>query len=139
MNVDERLKKELQDKTGLYKWIPSEEYQQEVRAIRRKGRPKGSKNAIPTDVYDTNLKPRTPFEALRIILKLSRTDWAEKLDISKASIAIIERGAGMVNISILKRMQEEARKLGVSVTLDELVMHVVPWGMGEEEEKKDIS
>jgi DNA-binding transcriptional regulator YiaG len=85
--------------------------------------------------------PRTPFEALRFQLKLTQTDWAECLEVSSAMISGAERGTTCASVPLAKRMQEEAWKRGVPVTLDELFQHVIPWRIEKEEKKEppDVS
>jgi DNA-binding XRE family transcriptional regulator len=80
-------------------------------------------------------EPRTPFEALRFTLKIKQCDWAEMLQVTIPSLGAVERGTVCGSVPVAKRMQEEARKMGVMVTLDELYQHVVPWKVDSEVEK----
>ena len=74
---------------------------------------------------------RTPFEALRYKLKLSRKEWGELIECSVSTIGMMESGETIGSVGLAKRMVEEARKLGIAVTLDELYQHVIPQGMEE--------
>ena len=74
---------------------------------------------------------RTPFEALRYRLRLSRKEWGELIECSVSTIGMMESGEYVGSVGLAKRMVEEARKYGVAVTLDELYQHVIPQGMEE--------
>lgn len=76
--------------------------------------------------------PRTPVEALRWILGLSITEWSNKVETLPRYIHHYESGHVHTPVRLAKRMQEEARKLGVSITLDELYQNVYPKGYEEE-------
>ena len=76
---------------------------------------------------------RTPFEALRYKLRLSRKEWGELIGCSVSTIGMMESGETISSVGLAKRMVEEARKYGVAVTLDELYQHVIPQGMVESE------
>jgi hypothetical protein len=71
--------------------------------------------------------PRTPFEALRFKLKLTQAMWAECIDSTPQMVASTDRGTTCASVPLAKRMQEEAWKRGIPVTLDELFQHVVPY------------
>lgn len=103
-------------------WTASEEFKANVSTRKRRGRPPAYEN------YENRSNPRTPFEALRFKLELSQKEWAFLSGVSNALIGQVERGDSAPGIDIAKRMQEEARKRGVAVTLDELYQHVIPWG-----------
>lgn len=118
---------------NLYKWGANEAFRQQFKEIKKRGRPKGS-----TMDFVLNSEPRTPFEALRMLLKISGVAWAKILDSSQSTVSHVERGVHIASIPLAKRMQEEARKRGVAVTLDELYQHVVPWG-AEQAEESDTS
>lgn len=76
---------------------------------------------------------RTPFEALRYKLRLSRKDWGELIGCSVSTIGMMESGEYVGSVGLAKRMVEEARKCGIAVTLDELYQHVIPQGMEQRE------
>jgi len=114
---------------SLRQWESSATFRAETKIIRKRGRPKG-----PVNPLDWTDDPRTPFEALRILLKINRDDWKDRLGCSKALVSLVERGEYVATIGMAKRMQEEARKMGVVVTLDELYQHVVPWKVDEVKE-----
>ena len=107
---------------SLRQWSASTAFRAETKLIRKRGRPKGSE--VTNDWTDD---PRTPFEALRVLLKISRKEWCQLLDCSISLISHIERGEYVASIAMAKLMQEEARKRSVAVTLDELYQHVIPW------------
>ena len=73
--------------------------------------------------------PLTPFQALRYRLKLTTKQWSDLLGVSASTINASDRGVAIPEVQLAKRMIEEARKLGVAVTLDELYQHVVPLGL----------
>lgn len=108
---------------SLRQWSASTQFRAETKLIRKRGRPKGSE--VTNDWTDD---PRTPFEALRVLLKVSRKEWCALLDCSPSLISQIERGEYIATVAMAKLMQEEARKRSVAVTLDELYQHVIPWG-----------
>lgn len=116
---------------NLRKWEASAEFKQQTKVIRKRGRPTGSK--MPLKV---NEEPRTPFEALRILMKLTQIEWAKVIEIAPSNLSQIERGNHVANIAVAKRMQEEARKKGIAVTLDELYQHVISYGEEVDEESK---
>ncbi len=97
---------------------------------KKRGRPTGSW------MKDRD-EPRTPFEALRVQLKLGRKEWAERLGYSLSFLGTIEAGDGICNVPIAKRMIEEARKEGIAITLDELYQHVIAAGMEPAVESDD--
>lgn len=113
---------------SLRQWSASTKFRAETKLIRKRGRPKGSE--VTNDWTDD---PRTPFEALRVLLKISRKEWCQLLECSPSLISQIERGEFIATVSMAKLMQEEARKRGVAVTLDELYQHVIPWGQAAAE------
>ena len=113
---------------SLRQWSASTQFRAETKLIRKRGRPKGSE--VTNDWTDD---PRTPFEALRVLLKISRKEWCALLDCSPSLISQIERGEFIATVGMSKLMQEEARKRGVAVTLDELYQHVIPWGQSSAE------
>jgi hypothetical protein len=117
---------------SLRQWESSATFRAETKIIRKRGRPKGS-----CDPLDWTDDPRTPFEALRILLKINRNEWKDRLGCSKALVSLVERGEYVATIGMAKRMQEEARKMGVAVTLDELYQHVVPWKVDEVNDKEN--
>lgn len=105
-------------------WEADKAFREQVKIIKKKGRPKGSKSVNVQSTDD----PRTPFEALRVLLNIGRVEWGERLDISQGTVGSFERGDCIPNVSLAKRIQEEARKQGIAVTLDELYQHVIPHG-----------
>jgi hypothetical protein len=107
---------------SLRQWEASATFRAETKIIRKRGRPKGS-----TPNIDWTDDPRTPFEALRILMKISRKEWQERLGCSQSFISQLERGELVATVGMAKLMQEEARKEGINVTLDELYQHVIPW------------
>ncbi len=112
---------------SLYKWGANAEFRNQVKEVKKRGRPVGT-----TKDFVLNNDPRTPFEALRMLLRVTMTEWSEMLETSTSAISHIDRGNGIASVPLAKRMQEEARKRGVAVTLDELYQHVVPWGVDVE-------
>ena len=74
--------------------------------------------------FNVDKEPETPFEALRHLLKLTRKEWAEKIDLSPGYLAGFESGRKIPSIPLAKRIIEEARLLGVAVTLDELYQNL---------------
>jgi DNA-binding XRE family transcriptional regulator len=94
---------------------------------RKRGRIAGK--SIEKDFDESDA--RTPFEALRYKLRLSRKDWGELIGCSVSTIGMMESGEYVGSVGLAKRMVEEARKYGVAVTLDELYQHVIPQGMEE--------
>jgi hypothetical protein len=74
------------------------------------------------------IEARTTFEALMFKLCLPMQEWSMLCDISCQRISVINKGVHIATVPVAKRMQEEARKLGVVVTLDELYQSVLPWG-----------
>lgn len=107
---------------SMMKWGASAEFKEQTHAIKKRGPQTGTKRAFTED------EPRTPFEALRMLLKLRQIEWAGILDTSNCAISHLERGNTVASIPLAKRMQEEARARGIAVTLDELYQHVLPWG-----------
>lgn len=107
---------------NLMKWGASAEFKEQTKEIKRCGPKKGTKRAFIEE------EPRTPFEALRMLLKLRQIEWANLLNTSNCSISHLERGNTVASIPLAKRMQEEARLRGIAVTLDELYQHVIPYG-----------
>jgi DNA-binding XRE family transcriptional regulator len=99
---------------------------------RKRGRIAG--NSIEKDFDEGDA--RTPFEALRYRLRLSRKAWGELIGCSVSTIGMMESGEYVGSVGLAKRMVEEARKLGIAVTLDELYQHVIPQGMEESMEVK---
>lgn len=108
------------------KEFENENFKEEI-VMKKRGRPPGTKMGPMRSEED----PRTPFEALRYLLKLSRSDWAKILNCSVNVLYQIEtanpRTGIIANVSLAKRMQEEARQRGVAITLDELYQHVALW------------
>lgn len=80
----------------------------------------------------TWMNARTPFEALRFALRMERKDWGELIDYSVHTLRLLESGSIICSVPLAKRMIEEARKMGIAITLDELYQHVIPSGMEEE-------
>lgn len=107
------------NEVGLYKWRSDARFREQVKVIKKRGR------RMANEFIEN---PRTPFEALRILLNISREEWARKCDASNGTIGSIERGDAVANPALAKRMVDEARSLGVACTMDELFQHVVPWG-----------
>ena len=105
-------------------WEADKSFRDQIKEVKKRGRPKGTHAK-----YDFDDDPRTPFEALRVLMLIPRVDWAKTLDINLNTLGSIERGDHVPNPSLAKFMQEEARKRGVAVTLDELYQHVIPWGV----------
>ena len=70
--------------------------------------------------------PMTPFRALRYQLRVTQQQLADRCDVSLTTINGMELGKKLPEIQLAKRLVEEARLLGVVVTLDELYAHVVP-------------
>ena len=90
------------------------------------GMKKGDKKNFDA-VHKPGDLPRSPFEALRFQLRMTQVDWADCLEVSSAMISGAERGTTCASVPLAKRMQEEAWKRGIPVTLDELFQHVIPW------------
>ncbi len=67
---------------SLRQWSASTKFRAETKLIRKRGRPKGSE--VKNDWTDD---PRTPFEALRVLLKISRKEWCKCLDCSTLLIS----------------------------------------------------
>lgn len=107
---------------SMMKWGASAEFKEQTKVVRKRGRATGSKREF------TEEEPRTPFEALRMLLKLRQIEWCAILDTSNCAISHLERGNTVASIPLAKRMQEEARARGIAVTLDELYQHVIPYG-----------
>jgi len=105
-------------------WEADKSFRDQIKEVKKRGRPKGTHVK-----YDFDDDPRTPFEALRVLMLIPRVEWANTLDINIGTLGMIERGDKVPNPSLAKFMQEEARKRGVAVTLDELYQHVIPWGI----------
>ncbi len=105
---------------SMRKWESDQPFREQVKVVKKRGPKKGS-----TQKPDFDADPRTPFEALRYLLKISRPQWEELLGVSQAAIGMIERGDIIAGVPLAKRMIEEARVRGVAVTLDELYQHVV--------------
>lgn len=105
---------------NMSKWDSNQQFREQVKVVKKRGPKKGSSR---TPDFDAD--PRTPFEALRYLLKISRPKWEELLGVSQAAIGMIERGDIIAGVPLAKRMIEEARVRGVAVTLDELYQHVV--------------
>lgn len=82
-------------------------------------------------VYKGEL-PRTPFEKLQFDLKMTKTEFAKSIQMTMAAVSAICRGSVSATVPVAKRMQEEARKRGIAITLDELYQHVVPWALENE-------
>ena len=99
---------------------------------RKRGRIAGK--SIEKDFDESDA--RTPFEALRYKLKLSRKEWGELIGCSVSTIGMMESGEYIGSVGLAKRMVEEARKCGVAVTLDELYQHVIPQGMEQGSESE---
>jgi len=72
--------------------------------------------------------PETPFRALRYHLGLPIEKWAMILDSTVSTLSHSERGNVVPLVPLAKRMIEEARIRGITVTLDELYQHVLPLG-----------
>lgn len=98
----------------------------DYKAIERKrpGRPRVDKTSRD---FRVEKEPETPFEALRHLLKLTRKEWAEKIELSPCYLAGFEAGRKVPTVVLAKRMIEEARLLGVAVTLDELYQHLASY------------
>ena len=107
---------------SMRKWEADQSFRDQVKEVKKRGPKKGS---YQTPDFTTD--PRTPFEALRYLLKISRPQWEELLGVSQAAIGMIERGHIIASVPLAKRMIEEARVRGVAVTLDKLYQHVVMW------------
>ena len=106
---------------NMSKWDSNQPFREQVKVVKKRGPKKGSSR---TPDFDSD--PRTPFEALRYLLKISRPQWGEEiLGVSQAAIGMIERGDIIAGVPLAKRMIEEARVRGVAITLDELYQHVV--------------
>ena len=88
-----------------------------------------SKGIPVRSVDNFDREPITPIQALRYRMQVKFMDWIKMIDLSYNQAVMYERGGSIVPIDLGKRMQEEARKLGVAVTLDELYQNVVPRGM----------
>lgn len=119
---------------SLKKYHPDSRFRELQVEMKRRGRPPGFEIA---QRYDD---PRTPFEALRFLLKLDRKEWCKINDCSLATLSAIENGGrnGVVaNVSLAKRMQDEARQRGIAITLDELYQNVIPWEVMTKEENKE--
>jgi hypothetical protein len=110
---------------SMRKWMADDVFLRSVKYLKRRGRPPGSKNKPKERVDDP---PRTPFDALRVLLQLERKEWSDLCGASVGTVRAIELGEIIANPALAKKMQEEARKLGVAVTMDELYAHVMPWG-----------
>ena len=117
---------------SLRQWSASTKFRAETKLVRKRGRPLGS--AVTNDWTDD---PRTPFEALRILMKISRKEWCSLLNCSLSLISQVERGECVATIGMAKLMQEVARQRGVAVTLDELYQHVIPYPQGHQEGLKE--
>jgi DNA-binding XRE family transcriptional regulator len=113
-------------------WEADKAFREQIKEVKKRGRPKGAHVK-----YDFDDDPRTPFEALRVLMLIPRKEWAQSLDIHLHTLGMIERGDYVPNPSLAKAMQEEARKRGVAVTLDELYQHVIPCGSVNEVEKEE--
>lgn len=107
---------------NMMKWGANAEFKETLHEIKRRGHKVGSRAALKTD------DPRTPFEALRMLLDLRQIEWSSMLDTTQSAISNMERGNVCASVPLAKRMQEEARIRGVAVTLDELYQHVLPYG-----------
>ena len=94
---------------------------------KKRGRAMGTKMGIPE--VNQEKEPSTPFEALRQVLKLPRSEWCKICNCSLNTMYNIELGKNgcVANVALAKRIQEEARKRNVAVTLDELFQHVALW------------
>lgn len=108
---------------NLMRWGASAEFKEQTKVVKKRGRSVGSRKPF---AYIDN--PRTPFEALRMLLKITQTEWAKVLETSITAISHLERGMTAASIPLAKRMVEEARIRGIAVTLDELYQHVLPYG-----------
>lgn len=106
---------------NMMKWGANAEFKEALVEVKRRGRKVGGRNALKTD------DPRTPFEALRMLLNLRQDEWSRILDTTQSAISHTERGGVSASVPLAKRMQEEARQRGVAVTLDELYQHVLPY------------
>jgi DNA-binding transcriptional regulator YiaG len=109
---------------------------QQTYRIKAKGMQKGDKKNFDA-VHKPGDLPRTPFEALRFQLRMTQVDWAECLEVSGAMVSGMDRGTNCASVPLAKRMQEEAWKRGVPVTLDELFQHVVSWRIEKEEKNEE--
>ena len=76
--------------------------------------------------------PRTPFEKLQFDLKMTKTEFANAIQMTVAAVSAVCRGSVCATVPVAKRMQEEARKRGIAITLDELYQHVIPWAFENE-------
>lgn len=73
------------------------------------------------------MNPETPFEALRYLVNMTTRDWAKACECSQTLIVDVERGRRLPNIPLAKRMQEEALRCGIAITLDEMFQNVLSW------------
>ncbi len=71
---------------SIRQWSASSDFRKNLKILKKAGRPKGSVNT--PDFTDD---PRTPFEALRMLMKITRKDWCELLQCSMSLISHIER------------------------------------------------
>lgn len=111
------------ENANLMRWGASAEFKEQTHVVKKRGRSVGSRKPF---AYMDN--PRTPFEALRMLVKMTQTEWSEVLGTSMSAISHLDRGNSVASIPLAKRMQEEARLRGIAVTLDELYQHVIPYG-----------
>ncbi len=107
---------------NMSKWDSHQPFREQVKVVKKRGPKKGSYQRP-----DFTTDPRTPFEALRCLLKISRPEWEKLLGVSQAGIGSFERGEMIASVPLAKRMIEEARVRGIAVTLDKLYQHVVMW------------
>jgi DNA-binding XRE family transcriptional regulator len=76
------------------------------------------------DYVDEKNTPATPFHKLRQDLRVTQAEWSKICGIALTSLYKIERGENLPSLPLAKRMQEEAWRRGVAVTLDELFQNV---------------
>lgn len=104
------------------------DYKKQFYQPSRRGRKAGSLTF--DQIYKGEL-PRTPFEKLQFDLKLTKTEFAEAIQMTMAAVSAVCRGSVSATVPVAKRMQEEARKRGIAITLDELYQHVIPWALDD--------
>lgn len=104
-----------------------EAYKQQFYQRGGRGRPTKGVGSMSFEQLYKGEAPRTPFEKLRFDLKLTQIEWAKEIQMTHAAVSAVDRGHVIATVPVAKRMQEEARKRGIAVTLDELYQHVITW------------
>lgn len=75
-------------------------------------------------------EPTCPVDLLRERFGMTRKAFGELFDLRTKGIGQILLGKLFPSVPLAKAMQEEARRRGIAITLDEIYQNVVPWDSG---------